>query len=248
MGEKMNYDSYAPIYRHTRYAVGWILKPLREESNRLTDRSRIVEIGCGTANYIASLDELCSGLELHGFDKSNGMLEVAKSRESGVEFRHGDADERFPYEDGFAELLFCVDVVHHLSKYSTFFSEAFRVCKNGGKLIIVTDSEEDIRNRSLTRFFPEILDIELRRYPRVQELKDHASSAGFAVQPPRGASGYIEIDEGFIRNVREKCSSAMRLISETTFQQGLASVIEAGKKGEQWSSTYTVLRFEKKNV
>ena len=126
MSEKMDYNSYAPTYQHTRYAVDWILLPLKGELDRLQVGSRALEIGCGTGNYIVALSE-SSDLELHGFDKSSGMLEVAKKRGPKVEFRDGDADKRFPYEDGFADLLFCVDVVHHLTDYPAFFSEAFRV-------------------------------------------------------------------------------------------------------------------------
>ena len=72
-----------------------------------------------------------------------------------------------------------MDVVRHLTNLTIFFNESYRVLKNDGALIIVTDSEDDIRGRSLSKYFPEVLNIELERYPSIEELFREAGAAGF---------------------------------------------------------------------
>ena len=69
----------------------------------------------------------------------------------------------WPYADHSADLVFNVDVIHYINDLSVFFQEGRRVLKPGSKLLIATDSEDDLRHRSLTLFFPEILEHELAR-------------------------------------------------------------------------------------
>jgi ubiquinone/menaquinone biosynthesis C-methylase UbiE len=45
------------------------------------------------------------------------------------------------------DLVFCVDVVHHLLNRAQVFDEAYRVLRNGGALCVATDSEQIIRRR-----------------------------------------------------------------------------------------------------
>src|SRR2546425_708522 len=108
-----------------------------------------------------------SDLVYLGFDISRPMLREAAARPSRARFMAGDASRAFPCGDRVCGLVFAVDVIHHIEggRLATFFSEAVRVLMPGGRLVLVTDSEDTLRQRSLTKFFPEILAIELQRYP-----------------------------------------------------------------------------------
>jgi ubiquinone/menaquinone biosynthesis C-methylase UbiE len=91
------------------------------------------------------------------------MLDVARGRDPVLSTVVGSA-ERLPFAPESFDLVFCVDVVHHLADLSAFFSEAFRVLTPRSALLIATDSEQIIRTRfPLAEYFPETVDADLAR-------------------------------------------------------------------------------------
>jgi SAM-dependent methyltransferase len=239
----MDYDDYAERYRRNRFAVPWILDPLLEAIGKLPRAARVVELGCGTGNYSIALNEARSDLHYFGFDISKGMLEQARQRSAAVEFAEGDANARFPYPDDFADLSFCVDVLHHLTDYRQMFQELRRILRAQGWIIAVTDSVADVNQRSLTRFFPETRPIELSRYPDLHLLKGLARDQGFEEVERLPVRGELAIDAEFLRKLHEKCASSLRLIDDGAHQRGMQRVRKASEGAERWLSCYTVLRF-----
>jgi SAM-dependent methyltransferase len=243
--EPMDYDAYAPRYATAREAVPWVIAPLADAVRRLPVDASVVDIGCGTGNYVIALEAALPGRSYHGFDLSEPMLAVARGRSGRVIWAHGDANERFPYADGACEAAFAIDVIHHITALDVFFREAARILSPRAILIVVTDSEDDIRSRSLTRFFPEILDVELRRYPRIATLHALAENAGLQRHRAVPATGTRVLDAHFLAQLDAKCSSAMRLIPPEAHQRGMDRVREACSRGERWHSCYTVITYIK---
>lgn len=241
----MNYDDYARQYASTRWAVPWITSVLARQVSLLPASATLLEIGCGTGNYIITLAEMFPSCVCRAFDLSREMLAVARSRSGSVGFLLGDADTSFPYSAQEADFAFLVDVVHHLRNLDNLFRESARILKPRGILAVVTDSEANIRNRSLTHFFPEILDIELIRYPPIEELNSAAKRAGLKCDAQEPAEGDIELNDTFIAKLEQKCSSAMRLISPEVHRAGIVRVREGQKRGEKWHSCYTALIYSK---
>lgn len=238
-----DYDQYAPTYAWTRWAVPWVWTPLVREPNRLAAGSSVLEAGRGTGNYIRALAALRADLTYRGFDLSEPMLQEARAHDSPVEFRVGDGADRFPYDDGQCALVFVVDVVHHLTDLRRFFLEAARVLQTGGLFIVVTDSAETMRQRSLTGHFPEILSIEEQRYPEPRVLHANAAQAGFRLVGEEAAIGDIPLSDGFVERLEAKCSSAMRLLTPEAHAGGMARVRQAQARGEVWRSHYLVLQY-----
>ncbi len=240
-----DYDSFADTYARTRSARQFILAVLDSAFGSLQVGARIVDVGCGTGNYSIALKASKPHLIVYGFDASERMLEVARSRTSDVIFSSGDADRAFPYTDEFADGLFCVDVIHHLRNLPRFFSEAYRVVLPGGPLLIVTDSEDDMRRRSLTRFFPDTLNVDLTRYPSIDTLRRLGVRSKFSRARVGNISAVVPIDDTLIDQLAQRCSSSLRLISEEAHQRGLQLLREAAASGKSWVSRYTTLTFRR---
>ena len=245
MGKYQDYDDYAEEYAHTRQAFQWILDPLIKKAKALSENSTIIEIGCGTGNYIIALAKVLPGYIYKAFDISEKMLSVAKARSNVIEFSNSNADKSFPYPDNTADFSFAVDVIHHIANIEKFFEEVSRTLKLHGSFILVTDLEENIRKRSLSKYFPEILEIELNRYPGKDELYDFANTSNLKNIESHKAEGIVELSNDFISRLGRKCSSAMRLIPDEKQKEGMDRLRAGQKRGDKWLSSYTVINYQK---
>lgn len=238
-----DYDGYAPTYAWARSAVPWVIDPLAAIVAGLPSGSTVLEIGCGTGNYIHAFSTRRPDLGYVGFDLSEQMLREARSRAGSALFLCGDATRAFPCADSICGLAFSVDVVHHLDHLPTFFAESARVLAADGQLVIVTDSERTWEHRSLTTFFPELMPIEIARYPLLSEMHADAAAAGLRLVEAEIIKGRIPLTDEFLAQLGAKCSSAMRLITDEQHRTGMARVRDAQNRGEQWVSCYEMLRY-----
>src|SRR5262249_51976280 len=111
---------------------------------------------------------------------------------------------------------------------------------------IVTDSKETMEQRSLTRYFPEILAIELRRYPEPEQLDSAAAAAGLTLIERQNAAGDISLSDEFVARLDAQCSSAMGLLPPDVHAAGMARVRAAQREGAVWRSCYLVLAYRRK--
>ena len=133
----VDYDKIASDYAQHRQVHPEVLKHLVSTGNLGRD-SKVLEVGCGTGNYILALERL-AGSRCWGIDLSQGMLAKAGARSGGVHFQLGRAED-ISFPSDFFDLVFSVDVIHHVEDRPACFQEAYRVLASGGKVCTVTDS------------------------------------------------------------------------------------------------------------
>jgi ubiquinone/menaquinone biosynthesis C-methylase UbiE len=147
------------------------------------------------------------------------MLAVARARCPEAQLLLGSG-EGLPCPSDFFDLVLSIDVIHHIDDRGAYFAEAYRVLKPGGSLCTVTDSEEIIRGRHpQSTYFPETVDVELGRYPSVQQLKGLSSSAGFIHW--RKSQVQLESQLTSAEAYAAKAMSSLHLISPEAFASGL---------------------------
>jgi SAM-dependent methyltransferase len=213
----IDYDSIAYEYARHRHVHPGVLRDLRSTSG-IDSASRVLEVGCGTGNYIAALEK-SAGCEGWGIDPAPEMLAQAMARSPNISFERGHS-EQLPFLTDFFDLVFSVDVIHHVTDRHAYFAEAHRVVRRGGKVCTVTDSEWIIRHRPpLAIYFPETIEVDLERYPRIPDLRDEMAEAGFK-----------EIGENLVEfpykltdteAYRDKAFSSLHLIADQAFQAGI---------------------------
>ena len=183
--------------------------------------SRVLEVGCGTGNYIWSLAK-CVRCNCWGIDSSTEMLDQASQHGDSVSFKIGRGED-LRFDSDFFDLIFTVDVIHHISHCSDYFCSALRVLKPGGLLCTVTDSEWIIRNRSpLSKYFPETVEVELRRYPSIDVLREEMGRAGFSFSGAEMVEFQYTLTD--CAPYRAKAYSALHLIAPEAFERGLAQL------------------------
>lgn len=213
----VDYDKIALEYVQHRQVHPEVLKNLFLTSG-IGLVSRVLEVGCGTGNYIAALETLAS-CSCWGIDPSEQMLSKARKQSEKIIYQLGKA-ERLDFPEDFFDLVFSVDVIHHVNNPMEYFQEAYRVLKTGGKLCTVTDSEWIIRHRRpLAVYFPETVEVDLDRYPHIPALRGAMKQVGFVDITEITVEFDYQLTD--IQAYRDKAFSSLYLIPEEAFQRGI---------------------------
>jgi len=219
----LDYDRLAREYSRHRKLHPEVLSQL-VENGAVDHTCMVLEVGCGTGNYIAAIEE-ATGASCWGIDPSAEMLTSAREKSITIDYQVGRAEDLSGVPAGFFDLVFSVDVIHHVVDRSQYISEAYRVLKPGGWLCTVTDSEWVIRHRiPLTRYFPETVEQELRRYAPISQLKEWMKRAGFDSSFERTVEFAYDLED--ISAFRDRVFSSLHLIPEDAFQRGLRRMEE----------------------
>jgi ubiquinone/menaquinone biosynthesis C-methylase UbiE len=213
----IDYDRFAAEYARNRRVQPDLLRALVAGGD-IRPASRVLEVGCGTGNYIIALEGL-TGCSCRGIDPSEEMLARARERSGAVQFQAGRA-EALPWPEESFDLVFSVDAIHHVGDRPQAFLEAFRVLSPGGKVCTATDSDWIIRNRQpLATYFPDTVTVDLGRYPSLAELRDGMARGGFADLAEQQVEFSYHLTDA--RPYRERAFSCLRLIPEEAFRAGL---------------------------
>lgn len=92
---------------------------------------RVLDVGCGPGLATAAAIE--RGASAVGIDFSEEMVDEARRRNPGVEFRVADA-QLLPFEDTSFDVVLSNLTVHHLGDPEKFIAESFRVLCRSGRL------------------------------------------------------------------------------------------------------------------
>ncbi|NLT42517.1 MAG: class I SAM-dependent methyltransferase [Anaerolineae bacterium] len=233
----MDYAPLAGGYARHRRPHPEVLRAL-EQRVKDSGAVRVLEVGCGAGAYVEAL-ALSTRARPMGLDPSRQMLSQWSEcpRSERVQARA----EAIPLSAASVDLVFTVDVIHHLSDPDAYFRDAHRVLRSGGWVCTVTDSEDIIRSRRpLSAYFPETIAIELARYPALSRLRALMRAAGFRdLQEGEVGVSYPMTDIG---PYRDRAYSALHLIGDEAFGRGLVRLAaDLGRGPVQATSRYAML-------
>lgn len=221
----VNYNEISKTYDSVRTENKSVMELFTEEL-KITGKTRILDIGCGTGNYASTLQSLTQAM-VYGVEPSDGMREKAAAKNSDITFVKGN-HENIPFEDNFFDFVYMTDVIHHIPDIGMMFEEIARVLKSGGRLCIVTESHEQIDNRFYVKYFPSNAIVDKRRYPDINEIisKAREQSLEHIKNVIIGEGMAISVTSDFVELVRNKGYSMFHLIPEDEYNAGL-KILEA---------------------
>jgi len=95
----------------------------------------ILDFGCGTGNYIAEICSRVNNIRLIGVDPSESMLKFAREKNSDSAILKGD-HRCIPLENNTVDMIFVLNVIHHVNDIEKMFTEFYRILKQAGSIYI----------------------------------------------------------------------------------------------------------------
>lgn len=195
---------------------------------------RVLEVGCGTGHWLRFLRE--RGIRVAGLDASTRMLARARAQDHRSALVRGVA-EHLPWSGESFDRLFCVNALHHFGDKRTFFMEARRVLRRGGRLMTIgLDPHKGIDRWYVYAYFDPALETDRRRYSACSQNREWMREVGFVecvtrevqhlrVQLPARSA----LEHG---RLAKTATSQLGLLTEEQYEQGIDRIqkdIEAAK-------------------
>jgi SAM-dependent methyltransferase len=120
-----------------------MVRPVYEavlERTGVTSGTRYLDVGCG-AGMAAQL-AAARGAQVSGIDAAEALLEIARQRTSGGDFRQGDL-EVLPFDDRSFDVVTGFNSFQYAGNPVVALSEARRVTRPGGTVVIMTWGDPD---------------------------------------------------------------------------------------------------------
>jgi SAM-dependent methyltransferase len=218
MSQPVSFDRCAARYDELR-PVDDNWWQLYEELVRLGELrgKRVLEVGCGTGRLSAALEERALA-RVWAVDASPEMVERAKTL--GVNARVARA-EALPFKRGWFDAVVMRMVVHLVDRRRAF-AEAARVLAPTGRLLIATEDPARMDEVWFAQFFPSVPDLEQRRFPSEDGLREELSAAGLGdVRVERLTQSRVLTREHALDIIRSKAFSTFELLPADEYDAGL---------------------------
>lgn len=165
------YDAVAGLQRE----VG---ENLLKKLNADQEIKQIVDLGCGTGYFIPKLQQKFPQANIVGVDLAEGMLPVAKARNSELaSFVCGDA-ESLPFASESVDVIFSSLALQWCHNISALFSELHRVLKPGGQLVLSTLGPNTLHE--LKSAWQQVDSyVHVNRFKSINELRNGLQENGF---------------------------------------------------------------------
>ena len=133
-------QGYAANFRN------WMHAQLKE----LPRAAPILEVGCGDGAFTKNLAEYSS--DVTAIDIAAYQIEQNAKAYPEVTFLQHDVSERFPFEDGAFDVIWCSEVLEHLFDPGFALKEMHRVMAGGGKLLVTVPYHGLLKNVVIALF------------------------------------------------------------------------------------------------
>ena len=176
--QKTDYSKIANTY-NKRYSVNYLVNIESEIRNLISSNNckTILEAGCGTGRWISALEE--NGRKIFGLDYSFDMMRISNSDKTHLNLVNADA-VNIPFKDGFFDLIFCVNAIHHFPDKEKFISECFRMLSDKGMLAIFGVDPHIDKDWYVYNYFDSVYENDLKRFTSLEQLNHLLKEQNFS--------------------------------------------------------------------
>lgn len=99
---------------------------------------KFLDAGCGTCHFLHELSLKQQNVNFFGLDNSEFQIKKAKIENPSFRLKKCDLEEKWPFDNNFFDFVYGGEIIEHLHSPDFFLSEANRILKKGGCLVIST--------------------------------------------------------------------------------------------------------------
>jgi SAM-dependent methyltransferase len=163
----------------------------------------VLDLGCGAGRFVRVLAE--AGADPVGVEIAEGALARARRNLPGADLRLAEPDGTLPLAHGECDLVWCSEVLEHVADTAYLLTEARRVLRPGGRLLLTTPDHGRLKAVliALARFEAHFdpLGDHLRFYTR-RSLATTLDATGFTVTAITVAGGLPLLRESLVARAR----------------------------------------------
>jgi ubiquinone/menaquinone biosynthesis C-methylase UbiE len=104
---------------------------------------RALDVGCGEGRFASELAR--AGVRVVGIDVAETPLRRARERDPGLDLRLIEADGPWPIEDASMDAVWAGETIEHVADTAGWLSQARRVLRPGGRLLLSTPAHGRLR-------------------------------------------------------------------------------------------------------
>lgn len=202
----------------------------------VSNKDRVLEVGCGRGLGCRRLLEKANPAEIIGLDATREQVERATRlhadlirKHKALSFREGVA-EKLPFESSLFKFVYSVEAAQHFSSIPEFIKEAWRVLQRDGKLAVTTlFAESDEASVPLAELIPTVKQ-NFDRFMPIKHFERLLAERGFTRIVVKNIGAHVF--EGFDRWMDQylKVSDWGRNILRAFQQQLLGYYVVTGEK------------------
>ena len=234
------YNRIGKNYNQTRKADPYLASRMKHHL-QLDPRKRYLDIGCGTGNYTSVLAQ--SGGEFIGVDPSARMLDIARERDSTVDWRIGTAESLEVSAESVDGILASL-TLHHWDSLWNGFQRLYDALTSGGKVVIFTSTPDQMEGYWLNHYFPQMMKDSMEQMPSRENVTNALERAGFQLVLEEIYEVKPDLQDGFLYvgkhdpsryldpSLRKGISSFSALAHQEEVENGLAKLRNDIESGE----------------
>jgi ubiquinone/menaquinone biosynthesis C-methylase UbiE len=241
--KRTDYSKIASVYdQHEARLRNPPDEHLAERLRQSTGPFSLLDVACGTGNYLAAQHAAYPDVRIawHGIDASPDMLQVARGKLDGVEWREGRA-EALPYADGAFDYLSCNFAFHHFENKHAALDEMQRVLKPNGGLRIANVAMEYMAGWWVFQFFPEARLEDEKRFWSAELLRHELERRGFEAGVDIRIKLVRRSAKAIYREAAPRDLSSLAIVSQQQFDAGLAQLAALAARDETIADTECVM-------
>lgn len=187
---------------------------------QLNKKMQLLDFGCGTGNYLLALQEKGYS-NLSALDKDDNMINIATAR-TKINVKKG-SHLNIPFSNNSFDSVMLIAMIHFIDDLECLFRNLNNVCKKDGRIVIVTQSYQQIDNRFYNRYFPSLAEIDKQRYHEPQNIISFAEKCGFLLKSIQDYSSGTDmiVDEAYYNLIKNKSFYVLRLLPDDEFINGM---------------------------